>query len=1101
MADVVSMGLHRPSALSYLIAESILPNDPPESAYTWTTHQGHGDVSEEELLSTANCVVWSQDGHIRKVFKFDGEEQKITQAVLTRFRFETPHEPDLLKRHPFPVDNDADHSGMRDESLRAARWGTRAQHESRYIMSVSAESNASPTSNRPELEGYARALIILLKSEIHVHYLSGPSHVVSLPFEIERAFPAVEGLVVQRKRIPLYHDPLHPAIPRAPPNSFYTSQGQLFSPQKLPGIATDAWLGATASPAGHIPQLDNLMRGLRSGQDSQANDDMPHLYSFSNPLSDFAAISHAAYCRQARFSRSEGENDTIVEYDMLDQDESLVYISSHDELSISTRIGDAPLILVVTINEATRQISLWQAWYLKPQSLTSLLSRRAANKAARARRRSSFMTTGATTPAVRHQDRSRESFAAAARLPVDVATHHIPGGLRSLQDAEEVMASQMDPDYLPTKQPTQIKGRISSVLSRGEATINDPSIKQTALGASFGAGGRRGPSIGSFNDRRSMGSYAHRKSRGSTPGSVFSRSVGPDDDNLQVSRDNEDMDDEYEVVERLIEASHNSAGAESVFGGATDGLRKDMVLRKLETYSCARSAQHTSSGESTSHSNIRVTTLARTSRTNNDDRFLDLHILDKDSESLSAISLYVQRRAAINPAKVGGKAVGYMPIPFVESHIKTEGIHDLVGMHDGESTATVLSTTTQGLIVVPSGGIPWTVHLPSRAHLNDPSSVWHSLNTLERDIGRARTVQLPAGLLNIKRPGTSGQIAVQTVDGYSHRVQIKLAPKNDAVRHVLRICEFVLSEKGKKAISTLWCNAYHRFKLGNLQMTDGMDLEWEALIVTLFAFAVGSVGRQLRVTNKSPNKQHSRNSSPNASATAFSSQGHHRVLKSEFERARPSAWGWLGSSSFRSRRDPPLQKPRQKSSRKPGKAKDVPFSMTEYEAMARHILHDIAVDELDWLISPKTAELRILSSLQIMLTLHLYREEQKLDVVSDTAKGLVSNCLSAMIAQFGQWLSLKAWTNMPNTYHELDGTPEAWDISACKPLPSCKVLKLTPFSLHEWCWHHATSSIQRPSFCVSMGRTKLCTWSGRYFPFPRTDCQYGHHSSGKYGTF
>lgn len=1031
MAAVISIGLHQPSALPFLIAESILPDDPPKTAYTWTTHEGHGDVSEEELLTTPNCVVWSQDGHIRKVFRFNGDEQEITHALLTRFRFEAPREPEILKtKSPFPINNHANHTGMREESLSAARWGTKAQHESRYMTS------SPPAANNHEREGYARALVILLKTEVQVHYLTGPSHVVSLPFEIERAFPAVEGLVIQRKRMSVNDEPQSPIIPRAPPNSFFSSQGQLLSQQRSPTLPRDPWLESMPPRTGQIPQLENLMRGLKNNPERQANDDAPHLYSFSNPLSDFAAISHAAYCRQARFSRSERGNDTIVEYDMLDQADSLIYVSPHDELAQTSRVGDEPLILMVTVNEDARQVCIWQAWYLKPQTLSKLLSQRAATKAARARRRSSFMsvgrTTGVATPAVRHQDRSRESFAATARLPADVTTHHNPASLRTLQDAEAAMASQMDPDYLPARQPPTIKGRISSVLSRGEAPTNDPSIKQTALGASFGAGSRRGPSVGSFNDRRSMGSYAHRKSRGSTPGSVFSRSIGPDEDDLQISRDDEDMDDEYEVMERLIQASHNSAGAESVFGGATDGLRKDMVLRKLETYSIGRSAQQKNSNDPPSDATFRVTSLARTSRTNHDDRYVDLYILDRRLESLSTISLYIQRRTAINTSATGERSGGYVPIPFVESHDKTTGIHDLVKMRDGECTATILSTAKQGLTVVPSGGIPWAMFLPSRATLSDPSNVSLSLSSSKRDVGPARTINLSNGPLSMLRPGTSGQIAVRTTDGHSHRMHIQLAPKNDAVRHILRICEFVLAEKGKKAISTLWCTIYHKFRMGKFQMTDSMDLEWEALIVTLFTFAVGSIGRQLRVTNRSPSKHPSRNSSPNLSTIKFDSQGHHRVLESEFERARPSAWGWLSNSSSRLNRNKSSHKLRQKSLRHSSAAKDPVLSMTEYEAMARHGLHDMANEELDWLVGSETAELRNVSSLQIMLALHLYREEQKLDVLSDNTKGHVSDCLSATIAQFGQWLGLKAWTYMPDTYHELNGTPEVWDMSTCK---------------------------------------------------------------------
>ncbi|GAB7357474.1 hypothetical protein MBLNU459_g0011t3 [Dothideomycetes sp. NU459] len=1034
MADVISMGLHQPSALPYLIAELILPDNPPQSAYTWSTYEGQGDVSEEELLSTSKCVVWSQDGHVRKVFKFDGDDQEVTQAVLTRFRRDTSREPNSSRTYLSPPGNHADNdSSGRDESLRVARWGTKAQHDSRYMLSRRSESSVTYDASDGAVRGYARALVIFLRNEAHVHYLSGPSHVVSLPFEVEKALPAVEGLVVQRKRHLPVVEPTSPVLPRVPPNSFFSSQGQLLSQQKSPVVLSDNWRGAAAPAADHIPQLNNLMRGLRNSQDRQQLDEAPHLYSFSNPLSDFASLSHAAYCRQPRFPHSEHENNTIVEYDMLDQAEDLVYISPLDELAQLSRPSDGPLILLVTINKDTNQITIWQAWYLKPQTLSSMLSRRAANKVAKARRRSSFMSVGrpngASTPGVRHQDRSRESFAAAARIPVEPNSRRNPGGAPSLQDAEEVMASQMDPDYVPAKQSSKSTGRISSLLSRADASGADPLIKQTALGASFGAGSRRGPSLGSFNDRRSFGSYAHRKSRGSTPGSIFSRSMGPDDEGTNMSGKYEDMDDEFELTERLISASHHSAGADSVFGSATDGLRKDMVLRKLETYQSGGSSQPAYSVDSPPHASIRAASLARTSSSRHGDRYLDLYVLDKRFGSLSTISLHIQRRTVADMAARQESSSGPVPIPFVEAHIRSTGVHDLAKVHDGNFNAIILSTPNEGLRVIPSDALPWTMDLPHRAKLSDPSNVQHMLRNSKQDFGPARTVCFAAGPSSIKQTGSGGQIALQTADGYSHRIRIQLAPKNSVVRHVLHICKLVLSEKCKGLIQTLWCKIYHRFKSGTLEMIDGLDLEWEALLITLFTFAVGSVGRQLRVLNKSPDKNRRRDPSQNPISTAFDSQGHRRALETEFRRVKPPVWGWLGDASSRDRIKAPTRKTRPTTLRSVAMPEKVPFSMTQYEAMARHELHNIAIGELAWLTDPDSAGLRALSSMQIMLALHLFREEQKLDVISYDPRGLVSKYFSATIAQFGKWLGLKEWTFEPNAYYELDGASDSWSLS------------------------------------------------------------------------
>ena len=95
MATIKSLGIHKPSAFPYLIADGLLPPDPPATLYKWQTIRtktiGTSDVEEEEeeeeeeILSTRSCVVWSRAGVIRRVFRFDVENEEVVQAVLTTF--------------------------------------------------------------------------------------------------------------------------------------------------------------------------------------------------------------------------------------------------------------------------------------------------------------------------------------------------------------------------------------------------------------------------------------------------------------------------------------------------------------------------------------------------------------------------------------------------------------------------------------------------------------------------------------------------------------------------------------------------------------------------------------------------------------------------------------------------------------------------------------------------------------------------------------------------------------------------------------------------------------------------------------------------------
>ena len=77
MASITSLGVHSPSALPYLVVEGILPSNPSEALYRWQTVNSDGSdteenlVGEEELVITDNCVVWSQSGIVRRLFRFD----------------------------------------------------------------------------------------------------------------------------------------------------------------------------------------------------------------------------------------------------------------------------------------------------------------------------------------------------------------------------------------------------------------------------------------------------------------------------------------------------------------------------------------------------------------------------------------------------------------------------------------------------------------------------------------------------------------------------------------------------------------------------------------------------------------------------------------------------------------------------------------------------------------------------------------------------------------------------------------------------------------------------------------------------------------------
>lgn len=1042
MAEFVSLGVHRPSALPYLIAESLLPPNPGPKDYVWKLYPSSSNDSEDEILCTPLCVVWSQDGHVRKVFNFESTGQTVGHALITRFR------KDALP--PSALEPAAsDHSHPHASTSKASRWGTKTQRDPKHLLSASSLAST---------HGFDRALVIILEAEMHVHFLSGSTHILNLPFEVEKAYPGIDGLVIQRKSTTANKEPLSPSIPAPPPNSFASSQPYLFSQTKSPDLRTSRYRPSVLPPSPSVNfNLDALFQDLTKAPEIQSNVDLPRFYSLQNPLSDLAPVSHAVFCRQPRFPRPGSANTPIVEYDLLDPAEELIYVSPEDELAETAEPGDSPLFLVVTINRELGQITVWQAWYLQPPNLSDLLSQRAAYRAAKTKRPSSVMTgrtAGTATPALRRRDQRekvRESFAASTRL--SVASTSKPS-----QDDEEVMESQMDPEYL-LKKPTNALRRVSSIHSRGDVGTSDPSIKQTALGASFSGGGRRGPSMGSFHDRRSHGSQLFRKSRGSTPGSLFSRSFGPDDaTEIENNRMQDYMDDEFEMTQRLIEATHKSAGTESVLGSSPEGLRRELVVRRIDVFTMDVS----NAGSTAVEDLIKVSSLAQPSQSEHGSRLLTLYIFDASSGNMTAVKLRVRKRPVAALKTREDARTSYMPIPFLIDRNITQNIADVCKIRDGRASAIAhLSATSDELGIIPAQGVTWSLPLIKQARESNPADIRRAFLQSSSDLQADNALLRPSGICN---PGQHGKLTLTSSDGHHHRFQIRLRPGTSAVRQILDLCQLALPTKEGGSLTALWCNIHCRLAGGHINFASGLGIEWEAMIVALFAFAAGSTGRASRGAHRHKAATHDV-STPHT----FGSQLRPRSLKSELSKFASPAWSWLEKPDADTRLNAVTPRSRLRTPRSVQRTKKQLFSLVDYEAMARQLLIDIAVNDLDWLVSPGASESRFLCCVKIMLVLYVFREEQKLNSLSDDTDGLVLNCLCALISQFGQWLALDEWSYKSGSYPELDGKFDDWELSASTMNTTFDFLQAlcpSPLSVYDWVERSFIRGVSEPFLSV-----------------------------------
>lgn len=585
MASLRSIGVHKPAALQYLVAESILDEDCTERDYVWDTyadqHQHH-DGPTDELVTTKHHVVWSRGGIVRKVFNFEVEKERVIQALLTWFPLEEPSS-----------------SGDATPGLRRAAEHTSHEY-SKAFLTQGTQPTTDPNATEDAanvVETRARALVVFLRSQAHVFFLSGTTHIVNLPFEVDRAFPAARGVVLQRKIAPPIQTPSSPPLPMAPPNSFLTNNLSFFS-QPLSQSFSQTHNRNNSSIAGTRPSktqqngsalfLDDLVRSAAA----PSTEGLPRLFSFTDPLSELGLVVNVlAGGERSSMLLKTGEDNRRLE--AIDKAEEIIYVSPQNEVTFDRSGTDKPLLLVVTANHETNVFTIWWAAYLEPKSISASRKQHAHVPLSKSRRRSSHgatsIGTGTTTPAtMRGSDRFRDSLNGTARSKPPVPSFKDVSQTRGRltdQAVDDALASQLNPDFSIERLP-KVSRRVSSLLSRAElstsfdkSAFQDLATHRQGGSGSFSASQRSRRSLG--NDRSSFGGFSQSRNRASTPGSIVSRmSFGGGD--IDDTFDDTMEESQYDLMEDYDEGDNlfmpPEAGAEAQ---PTDGLRKELVMEAV----------------------------------------------------------------------------------------------------------------------------------------------------------------------------------------------------------------------------------------------------------------------------------------------------------------------------------------------------------------------------------------------------------------------------------------------------------------------------------------------------------------------------------------
>ena len=1007
MASARSLGISHPSAVPYLISEGILPTDPKSSEYSWQRFGGvssrGGEVSDE-LVVTKSCVVWSRGAVIRRTFQFNIENEAVKLALFATFSPGSAVRADALSLDGLHQSSIAPSSKVTVPKVKCTTKNSYPYDHFPQGVSGAGRLNRDTDEHHQEAPDKDRALVVILKTQAHIFFLSGTSHILHLPFEVAAAFSTPYGLILERHVDQGKAVPLTPQYPLVPTNSF--SLPQL---DKFRGAPSSQASRATLGLPSHSNEssiVSSLLKSVSTQAVNESHERLPSHFCLQDPLTELTVVLAAD--KQAIDSFT-GNSKAVAE-DCLGIEEKIVYVSSKGELDGSQTGGDSArhLLLAVSINTLSGLYNIWKVGKRRsPASGTWKKRLSAVASGAVSRRRSSYgPMTGTTTPVIRTSMGPRESFGGLKDVIRD------PALVRDDID----LASQLDPAFENPGAPVTSSRRISSLLARSELAMNRDSsaIVDFSSGHPHGLGARRGTSF--FGSRSSLGnSAAHNHTSRGNLGSSY---VG-----LDVPG----------IADRLVDAQ--SIGSES-----EDEIEQD----RSRTYGILRDSQdeiiftkiHTLQIPNFDRSFFlidsrpwepHVFTLCAPNSRSLGTRELVLCIVNKGRKSLSVVHLDV----TLSTKNTNGHRRDRESDIKVTGCQTEEGVLDACKINDSiTSRIVVLGTTEDGFgeLTLQS---PWStsipVILPPRLLVRHPYQVDHWKSVIQTHEGGINRVirNRSAAMCALKHCFDMEQVEFEDSEGTLHRLEIQMSPRSAFVVKAILTCQAVLPplESEREPILRAWwelktwiCRHYG----------EEVGSDWTTFVVVLFLMFAKFLDDQgtehaLKTNRKTKLLRSSCSAQVNLESFETMIWGDYCGIDNPPRWLQGSTWQWalekdrLDTTEHVSGRGSSAV-----SSRPPSFLKKLSF-LPDCLEIAKVFMKtesgNIALGENGYLpTSSSNSPADRLNSLPVLLLgLHLMGEELKLDILS--SNDLYS--LTPVLAQMGGWLDWEAWGWAPSSFYML----------------------------------------------------------------------------------
>ena len=1067
MASVTSLGIHKPSALPFLVAEGILPPDASEELFTWQTTQSNDAENhevDEELITTKHCIIWSRDSVIQRIFRFEIEGETVTQALFTCFPRRN------VKQYPDPTtyikSSQLDWRGITGEvdinaskkrasipnsKLNASNCSTKYTNKQTHSL-----MNANSMSGSLDPEG--RALVVIFKTQAHVFYLSGTSYVVHLPFEVDIAFPIPHGILLQRKFSMYIRNPNIPQPFSAPLNSsavVHASSEELSSKAFKPN-------GTFSSQTSVLPS--SLLLGNSPRRSDELTDaGLPRIFSLTDPQTEMGIV----VSRTGLDGNAEADKRNLAASSLgvIDERESLLYVSSENELlqhSFETALA-LPCLLAVTQNEASGLQTVWKISYLKVGSVSD--SQRppdSATSGRTSRRRSSYgpvIHTGATTPITRGRDslgaeKSRnQSFK-------DIGTDG------SLAKFDNDLVSQLDPAFENPSAPAKSSRRVSSLLARADLfTSHDKStFSELANGYIIPSGDRRGASSGvqgtrsSFNIDGGTGLPPPRKLR--TVGSNINLIKTSEPISKDEIDDNSDIVDSVDLDKTELD-------------GAFRGLPKELVFTRVFIIPSDKKNSRKSLDSSSRPTKSRVFTLKVPDHVlgeKSDNVALVLCIFEFDERSLTLLPINVQQSLLARDANNTNREKLHKSDLVIEDHkllfgriTRFNNIIDACKIMDRDcSRILVISESADGICEL-SLRAPWStifkIQLPSCLSLYNPYQTNWNSPPQRRECGFRRILsEGPRAFTALQHESSRGRVDIIDEVGRRHRIQVQLRPQSPYVRKIIKTSESVMPtyNQQKEIILQDWWNVVSWLRSQSEEKT---DIEWVAVTIVFFSMAASlTEDRRGETTTRQRKRKNGLLRSSSGAITDLESWetmwSEESSLSTTPSWVQDITWRWaLNQSNVYKMPQSSLSR-RLKTSNltKPSSTPTVPVPkkstyLIRCLSLAREFLKSsIALlekgqsENVPFALS-RDPKIQGTALATVLLGLHLLREELKLDSLAAHA---LQN-LTPIMAQIGGWLGWEAWGFNETSYYMLESADMHFWLFDDSVIPNC-VVPPAPFS-------------------------------------------------------